>query len=148
MKKIVLFTLIIFQTIILFGQKITSDRVPAPVKASLKSKYPTAAKVNWQMANAGEYKASFMMKKMPRSAFFAPDGTWRQTEIMVKINELPQNIRRNVSKQFVGYKLRNAYKIEKREGASVYKVLILKGTKMMNVVYAVTGEMLSKGVDN
>jgi hypothetical protein len=100
------------------------------------------------MANANEYKASFLVKKLTRMAYFSPDGSWRQTETMVKIPEIPQNIRRSVPKQFPGYKIMNAFKIEKKEGSPTYKIIIMKGTKMLNVKYSITGEMLGKGVEN
>ncbi len=142
-KTIILLTFIFF-TLTTFGQKVSPDKLPASVAASFKSKYPTAGKVNWQLANANEYRANFVMKKTLRSAYFSADGPWRQTETQLKTIELPKMIRQSVSKQFIGYAIKRALKIEKREGAAVYEVLIKKGTKSYSVTYAVTGEMLHK----
>ena len=144
MKKTAILLSFILFTITAFGQKVSLDKLPASVAASFKSKYPTAGKVNWQLANANEYRANFVMKKTLKSAYFGADGPWRQTETQLKTIELPKMIRQSVSKQFVGYAIKRALKIEKREGAAAYEVLIKKGTKSYSVTYAVTGEMLRK----
>ena len=148
MKKITLLFSLVFLFLHVNGQRVTIDKVPAAVKSSFKTKYPGVVKVGWQMANANEYKANFTMKKSALTAYFSPEGTWRQTETMMKIPEIPQNIRRSIPKQFPGSKIRNAYKISKKEGAPTYKILIQQGSKLMTVIYSIAGEMLKKGTEN
>ena len=144
MKKIVFLLPIVLFTLTTIGQKVSPDKLPTSVAASFKSKYPTAGKVNWQLANANEYRANFIMKKTLKSAIFGADGSWRQTETQLKTIEIPKIIRQSVSKQFIGYAIKRTLKIEKKEGASVYEVLIKKATKSYSVTYAITGEMLRK----
>jgi hypothetical protein len=68
------------------AQKMT---VPQAVTEAFNAKFPGVAYVKWGKENAKEYEAEFKWNKIPVSANFGVDGSWRETETAVQANEIP-----------------------------------------------------------
>ena len=63
--------------------------VPAAVTNAFNNKFPGATEVKWEKENAKEYEAEFTLNGDNVSANFGADGTWVETETVIKVADLP-----------------------------------------------------------
>ena len=105
-----------------YAQKISADKVPAAVVNSFKTQFPKAEKVTWEMEDKTDYEAKFSSGSTEQSATFDAKGTWKETETEIKVSELPQPVQQTLSKQFAGYKILEASKVEDAKHGSGFEV--------------------------
>ncbi len=145
MKKIfVLLVVVAMMSISAFAQKISADKVPEAVKSAFKAKFPTATKVNWGMENTTEFEAEFKLDGEELSANFDNTGKWLETETEIKVTDLPYEIKTALAKDFDGYQIKEASKIESAKEGTCYEAEIKKGGETFDVLYTAKGKMLSK----
>jgi hypothetical protein len=71
-----------------------ANLVPAPVTSDFASKYPGVAVRNWKAAGNDQYVASFKLNGRQCEAYFAKDGTWQSTEVVMRhLKNLSPDIR-------------------------------------------------------
>ncbi len=126
------------------AQKISADKVPAAITSAFKVKFPTAIKVKWEMENINEYEAEFKLNGKEVSANFDNMGKWLETETEIKIAVLPATIQATIAKDFVGFKIEEASKIESAKNGNCFEAEIEKGEETFDVLYTADGKMLSK----
>jgi len=126
-----------------YAQDISADKVPADVSSAFKAKFPKAEKVKWEMENGKDYEAAFKINDAEQSAVFDAGGNWMETETEIKVSELPQAVSQSVAKQFSGYKINEAEKVEKKDG-NLYEVELSKGKEILEVTLSPTGEVTEK----
>jgi hypothetical protein len=126
------------------AQKMTTDQVPAAVVSGFVAKFPGVTKQTWERENEMEYEANFKLNGVETSASFDPAGKWLETETEIKTSALPAPIQKAVSKDFAGYKINEASKIESAKDGSCFEAEIEKGEESYDVVYTPDGKMLSK----
>lgn len=135
-------------SISVFAQKISADKLPASVLAGFKAKFPNVTKVSWEMEDKTAYEADFKLNNVESSATFSKDGKWMETEMEIKLKDLPLNIQQNVAKQFPAYKINECSKIEHASNGLCFEVEITKGKETFDVLYNSKGEILSKTKTN
>ena len=126
------------------AQKIATDKVPTVVTSAFKAKFPNATKTSWEMENANEYEAGFKQNGDEVSANFDNTGKWLETETEIKISALPVAVQNALSKDFAGFKIEEASKIESVNDGNCFEAEIEKGEETFDVLFTADGKMLSK----
>ncbi len=126
------------------AQKVSSTDVPSAVAAAFKSKFPAVTKVKWEMEDANEYEAIFKQDGEEASANFDQTGKWLETELEIEVSGLPANILAALKKDFAGYKINEASKVESVKNGSTYEAEVEKGEMNYDVLYAADGKFISK----
>ena len=82
-------------------------------------------------------------KKSTSSSMQDQNASVKKT--VIPVAELNKNITANITKNFVGYKLLEAYKVENPNDLAVaYEVQVAKGSMKQNLYYDKNGKFLSK----
>ena len=126
-----------------YAQKIAADKVPAAVIAAFKTKFPAVTKVSWEIENKTEFEANFKLGGVETSANFDNAGKWLETETELKTSALPSTIQSTLKKDFAGFKINEASKIESVKHGSCYEAEIEKGEGTFDVLFAPDGKVLS-----
>lgn len=119
MKKLVLLgclTSIIFSAC---AQKLDVAKVPAAVKNSFEKKYPGIA-AKWEKEE-GNYEVNFKQNGNSMSELISADGTIMETEMGIKITELPLAILNYVKEHYKGKTIKEGAKITKADGTVNYE---------------------------
>ncbi|HKB44686.1 MAG TPA: PepSY-like domain-containing protein [Chitinophagaceae bacterium] len=98
-----------------------SIKVPAAVKSAFNTKYPNATNVKWGKENTKEYEAEFKLNGTNVSANFALDGSWVETETVIKIASLPAPVTAALKKKYPGAVITMAEKLEMPGGKLLYE---------------------------
>ena len=126
------------------AQKISADKVPAAVLSAFKAKFSNATKTSWEMENTNEYEAGFKLNGEEVSANFDNTGKWLETETEIKVSALPAAVQAALTKDFAGFKIEEASKIDSAKNGNCYEAEIEKGEETFDVLFAPDGKMLSK----
>jgi hypothetical protein len=120
MKKVVALAVLVA----VFGfpakaQKLDPSEVPAAVKAAFAKKYPRAT-AKWEREN-GKYEAAFKQKGHTMSALFDTNGTMAESEIDIKVGDLPAATLAYVKEHYKGKIIKEASRITKADGTINYE---------------------------
>ncbi|MBK9718629.1 MAG: PepSY-like domain-containing protein [Saprospiraceae bacterium] len=126
------------------AQKISADKVPAAVLSTFKAKFPNATKTSWELEIVNEYEAGFKLNSEEVSANFDNTGKWLETETEIKVSALPAAVQAALTKDFAGFKIEEASKIESAKDGKCYEAEIEKGEETFDVLFTPDGKMLSK----
>ncbi|MEO5569405.1 MAG: PepSY-like domain-containing protein [Bacteroidia bacterium] len=146
-KEIMLLIGVAFLCVTSHAQKITADKVPAEVTSAFKAKFPEVKDVDWEMEKANEFEAAFKVSGADQTASFNADGKWMETETEIKVSELPAVVKQSIEKQFPGFKMEEASKVDNAEKGLCYEAEIEKGKETYEVLLNSKGELLSKNVE-
>lgn len=127
-----------------YAQKIAANKVPAAVASAFKAKFPNATKTSWEMENANEYEAEFKLNGKEVSANFDNTGKWLETETEIRVSALPMAVKNALKKDFAGFKIEEASKIESAKDGNCFEAEIEKGEETFDVLFTPDGKMLSK----
>jgi uncharacterized membrane protein YkoI len=147
MKKSVYIIAILVLAGAVNAQKIKEADVPKPVMDAFKNKYATGAK-EWEKEKDGTFEAEFKLNGKETSASFRSDGTFVESEEEIKLDELPEVIKDNVSKNYSDFKIEEASKISTAEGKTMYEVEIKKGKEEYDVIYDSAGNFIKKEAED
>jgi len=128
MKKLFIITYSIFAMgMVGCSQKIN---VPAAVTKAFNSRYPGATNVKWGKENAKEFEAEFKLNGDNVSANFGADGSWVETETVIKVTDLPAAVVAAINKNYPGAVITTAEKLEEPGDKLLYETVIkVKGKK-------------------
>ncbi len=113
--------------------------VPAAVKTAFAKKFPTATKVNWGKEAAKEYEAEFTLDGSPISANFAEDGTWLETEKMIKSADLPKAVAAAIQSKYSGWVIAEADQTETAKHGRIYEADLKKGKEKKSAAFKEDG---------
>jgi len=135
---------LLFCSIAYFGiaQKIESSKVPADVKTSFAKQYPNVKNAGWEMEN-GQYEASFKDKSASHSAVFAKDGTFIESEIDIKTDELPPASLDYMKAHYKSSPIKEAAKITKADGTMNFEAAI----KGKDIIFDQHGKFIKEAKD-
>ncbi len=111
------------------------------VKSAFAQKYPGATNVEWESED-GNFEVEFKLNGQETEASFAADGAWRETEIEIAKNKLPIGVKKAVSNQFEGYKIKEAEQISTLLWASAFEVKLARKKSIIEAVFSPAGELL------
>ena len=129
---------------VVYSQKISANKVPAAVTSAFKTKFPTATKATWEIENKTEFEVNFKINGEEVSANFDNTGKWLETETEIKVAALPTTVQATLTKEFSGFKVEEASKIERVENGKCYEAEIEKGEENFNLLFTPDGKVLSK----
>ncbi|MEO7174780.1 MAG: PepSY-like domain-containing protein [Saprospiraceae bacterium] len=118
--------------------------IPAAVSAAFKTKFPNAAKVSWEMENKTEYEANFKLNGEEVSANFDNTGKWLETETEIKTSALPAAVQSTLAKDFAGFKVEEASKINNVKNGNCFEAEIEKGEESYDILFSTEGKVLLK----
>jgi hypothetical protein len=111
----------------IMAQELKSTAVPKVVKTEFMSKYPQAAKVNWEKEN-GNFEANWGGKSgEDNSASFTPAGEFVEIVKAIKISELPSSVAPYVTAHYKGAKIKEAGRVTNAAGKTMYEAEIKGG---------------------
>ena len=126
MKRIIVTSIFVTLTAGLVAQK---TNVPAKVTTAFNAKFPGAKDVKWGKESKTEYEAEFKLNGNGISANFKADGSWTETESVIKVSELPVAVVTAINKKYPGAVISKAEKVE-MPGKTAYETSFkLKGKK-------------------
>ena len=126
-----------------YSQDLQEDQVPAEVKSAFVKKFPKAANAKWELEDAW-YEASFRMNGTKTSASFDKSGKWEETETEMKVSEVPVTVVASVNKQYPGYKIKEAEKVESARHGKCYELEIEKDKDAWELLVNAKGEVLKQ----
>ncbi|QKJ31775.1 PepSY-like domain-containing protein [Mucilaginibacter mali] len=106
-----------------YAQKITAAKVPAAVKAAFAKTNPGVTNVKWEKED-GKFEAGYTMGGHEMSALYDANGTMTESEMGIKVSELPTSVLSYVSANRKGAKIKEAAKITKAGGEVNYEAQV------------------------
>ena len=142
MKKIVIvLSACLLISLMGYSQKITPDKVPAPVKQAFAKKFPTATDIKYEMEKK-DYEINFKDKGVEMSANFDATGKWLETETEMKESDLPKEVSASEVKNFTGFKISEVAKVETSNKELIYEIEIKKGKERNEIQFSPNGDIL------
>lgn len=111
------------------AQKLKEAAVPVTVKEAFKKSFPNAKEVKWEKEGAN-FEAEFEVGESDQSFVYDASGNLLETEIEIKVEELPTAARDYVSKNYNGAKIKEAEKITDSKGTVTFEAEI-KGKDLL-----------------
>ena len=112
-----------------------SEKVPAAVKQTFETAYP-GTEVKWGEED-GNYEAEFKSNNQEMSAVYNAAGVLQETELEMKVTELPDTITKYVAANKMG-DIKEAAKITKADGTVMYEAEI----NGKDVMFTETGALI------
>ena len=142
MKK--LFMMAILATSVSFvacAQKLDASKVPAAVKADFAKRYPGVT-AKWEMED-GKYEAGFKQGSSSMSATFEPSGKFTESEVDIKVADLPATVLSYVKEHYKGKSIKEGAKITKADGTVNYEAEV----NGKDVIFDANGKFLKEMKD-
>ena len=140
-KLIMMLTLVASIAFSACGQKLDASKVPAAVKAAFTKQYPgTDAK--WEK-EAGKYEVNFKQNGNTMSALYEANGTLTETEMDIKVADLPATVLAYVKEHYKGKTIKEGAKITKADGSVNYEAEVAG----KDVIFDATGKFLREAKD-
>ena len=142
MKKALLSAMaIIVITLTACAQKIDASKVPAAVKASFVKQYPGAT-AKWEKED-GRYEAGFKLSGNTMSALFEANGTMKESEMDIKVADLPSTVLAYVKDHYKGKSIKEGAKITRADGTVNYEAEV----DGKDVIFDAAGKFLKEVKD-
>ena len=123
-------------------EKEKSIAPPVAAKAAFAKAFPGVTKVKWENED-GNYEASFTDKGQKMSAVYDGKGTLKETEVSIKISELPAAVTDYMKQHYKGLTVKEAAKITKADGTVNYEAEVNK----KDVVFDAKGAFIKEEKD-
>ena len=123
------------------AQKLKEADVPVAVKTSFTKQYPgTVAK--WEKED-GKYEAGFKKDGNSMSVLFESNGTMTESEVDIKVADLPATVLAYVQENYKGKKIKEGAKITKADGTVNYEAEV----NGMDVIFDANGKFIKEVKD-
>ena len=114
------------------------------VKDAFAKRFPNTKGIEWSKESETEFEAEFKAGGKEQSANFDQSGKWLVTETVIKKADLPQSVQTALTKEFAGYKVEEAEKVETANDGTQYEVALEKGELNYEVLFSADGKVLKK----
>lgn len=115
--------------VVAMAQKINATQVPSMVKTAFAKAYPAIKTVKWEKEK-GDFEAGFKQGGNEMSAVFKADGTQLESELEIKVTDLPASVLAYVKQKYKGAAIKEAAKITKATGEVNYEAEV-KGKDLL-----------------
>lgn len=139
MKKLALMTVAAMITSLTFAQKLQEKDVPAPVKTAFQKNFPQAKVEKWEKEGVN-FEAEFELNKTKQSVLFDAQGNLLETEVEIKLTQLPKGVLEYVKANYKGQKVKEAAKITDAKGTVTYEAEI----KGMDLLFDSNGKFIKE----
>jgi hypothetical protein len=123
------------------AQKLDAAKVPTAVKAAFAKQYPGAV-AKWEKED-GKYEAGFKQNGSNMSALFEANGTMTESEMDIKVADLPTTVLAYVKEHYSGKKIKEGAKITKADGTVNYEAEV----DGKDVIFDANGKFLKEMKD-
>ena len=123
------------------AQKLDASKVPAAVKADFAKRYPGVT-AKWEMED-GKYEAGFKQGSSSMSATFEPSGKFTESEVDIKVADLPATVLSYVKEHYKGKTIKEGAKITKADGTVNYEAEV----NGKDVIFDANGKFLKEMKD-
>ena len=123
------------------AQKIDAAKVPAAVKAAFEKQYPGVA-VKWEKED-GKFEAGFKKDGNTMSALYEANGTLTETEMDIKVADLPASVLAYVKEHYKGKTVKEGAKITKADGTINYEAEVAG----VDVLFDTNGKFIKEAKD-
>jgi hypothetical protein len=137
-SRIICLSLILFMSIKLAAQ---GTGTPVAVTNAFNLMFPGAQNVKWGKENSKEWEAEFKVENIPISANFGLDGSWKETETTIKMEEVPAPVRNSLHNKYPAAKIKSSEKVEK-PGKTYYEFSFMVGVKRKEVEISSEGKFM------
>lgn len=141
MKKVMIMAAMAAITFSACSQKLEASKVPTAVKASFEKKYPGVT-AKWEKEN-GNYEVNFKNGANTMSVLIEPNGSITETEMDIKVSELPATVLTYVKEHYPGKNIKEGAKIIKADGTVNYEAEV-GGT---DIIFDTNGKFLRETKD-
>lgn len=140
-------TTILLINLFLFSLVASAHKTPSTiVSKAFAQKFKNAEKVKWDMEEAKEWEAEFILSGKETSASFNLSGKWLETEVEIEKEELPEAVKTSIEKQFAGAKIGEASQIETPDFTG-YEFELKHQGKEFEVLSTIDGQLKIKKED-
>ncbi len=123
------------------GQKLAASKVPAPVKTSFAKEYPGISP-KWEKEN-GNYEVNFKKDGTSMSLLIQPNGSIIETEMDIKIDDLPAVALAYLKEHYPGKNIKEAAKITKADRSLNYEAEV----NGKDVIFDANGKFIKEAKD-
>jgi hypothetical protein len=123
------------------AQKLDASKVPAAVKAAFAKQFPNAT-VKWEKED-GKFEAGFKQNGNSMSALFEVNGTMTESEMDMKVTDLPASVLSYVKDHYKGKTIKEGAKITKSDGTINFEAEV----DGKDVIFDATGNFLKEMKD-
>jgi hypothetical protein len=106
-----------------FAQKTKEQNIPLKIKNALHKIFPKAHNVKWDKEDEN-YEASFKVGTVDNSVLISANAQIVETEVEIKVNQLPEKALRYLKENFKNQKVKEAAKIVTEKGTITYEAEI------------------------
>ncbi|MDL2265799.1 PepSY-like domain-containing protein [Parabacteroides sp. OttesenSCG-928-G21] len=143
--------LVLFTALVMVFSSCSDDDNYLPestVVSAFNSKYPNAAKVEWEVKGAYQV-VDFMMNSKESEAWFETTGKWIMTETDILFDELPLTIQTAfVGSDYYSWRIDDIDKLERLDTETVYIIEVEKGKEEYDLYYSEDGILIKAVADN
>ena len=119
-------------------QKLDASKVPAAAKASFEKNYP-GTDATWEMED-GNYEVNFKQNGNPMSVVMDEKGIITETEMDIKVTDLPASTQAFINEQYKGKSIEEATKITNADSSINYEVEVAG----RDVIFDANGKFLKE----
>ncbi len=123
MKKSIVVIALLMVSLVSFAQKSKGQNVPQVIKTALSQKFPNAKEVKWDKEGKN-FEASFDLDDVDNSVLFSQDGKIVETEVEIKVSQLPKNALQYLNNNYKNQKVKEAARIVTEKGNVIYEAEI------------------------
>lgn len=124
------------------AQKVKEADVPTAVKDSFKKSYKEAREAKWEKEGAN-FEAEFEIGETEQSVLLDASGRILETEVEIKVEELPTAVKEYVTKNYKDTKIKEAAKITDAKGMVTYEAEI----KGKDLIFDSDGKFVKEEVE-
>lgn len=137
--------IIFIGTVILFlsCEQMTYGQAPEAVKTTFQAKYPGENDPDWHLDSHGNYEARFRIDGIRHRADFATDGTWIETEVSIKMKELPKAIKEVIDAKYSDEDITEIERVEHHTKGLFYDVEFKQKGKNKDVEFKADGAIIN-----
>ena len=115
---------------------------PKIVSDNFAKKFPNATKIIWGKEGPKEWEAEFTLESNKVSANFGQDGSWIETEKVIKYKDLPKPVLLAISTKYPEWKITEADETETFKKGKIYEVNLKKGMKKKGIAFKANGTVV------
>lgn len=118
-------------------------KAPDAVKATFQNMYPGENDPDWHIDSHGYYESHFKIKGVRHRADFNKDGSWIETEVSIKKDELPQVIQDAINADYSDEEITEIERVDSAAKGLFFDVEFKRKGKNMDVEFNAAGERIN-----
>lgn len=123
------------------AQKLAAAKVPLAVRNSFAKMYPGST-AKWE-SEKGAFEAGFKQNGKDLSVLFTKEGTMTESEVDIKVSDLPATVAPFVKSHYKGASIKAAAIITKADGSTTYEAEVNK----IDVIFDAQGNFVKEVKD-